>query len=83
MTLHILFGQRKCDYPGQFAIEALAVMDEYSNGDNPDYLVETLEDHQSTGDFDALQVVKIQVSDDEIEKRLYPAQEAVAGKVED
>lgn len=38
MKLYILFGQRKCTYDGQYAPEALAIADEWTMDENPDYI---------------------------------------------
>lgn len=42
MKLYVLFGQRKETYEGQFAPEALDVIDEYSMEDNTEYMDKSL-----------------------------------------
>jgi len=36
MKLHVIFGQRVCDYEGQHAPEVLDCWDEFSRDENPD-----------------------------------------------
>ncbi|SER93935.1 hypothetical protein SAMN04244573_04616 [Azotobacter beijerinckii] len=57
IKLFVLFGQRKCDYSGQYALEALACMDEIGHSDNPDYLEGEYAKHEQSGEFDRLSIV--------------------------
>ncbi len=43
MKLYVLFGQRKCTYDGQYAPEALAIADEWTMDENPQYIGEELD----------------------------------------
>jgi hypothetical protein len=83
MKLHVLVGQRKCNYVGQHAPEALAVADEYTNYKNPDYLLDEYVEYNRSDDFDALTILTITVPNAEVRKRLYPVEESIEGKVED
>jgi len=38
MKVIMIWGQRHCDYPGEYAPELLAAADEYTEDDNPAYL---------------------------------------------
>ncbi len=81
MNLYVLFGQRKCDYPGQYALEALACMDENSQSDNPDYLHAEQEKYEQSGEFDRLSIVELSVSEKDVRRILYPEHQAVAAYV--
>jgi len=83
MKLLVLFGQRKCNYPSQYAVEVIAATDEYSNDDNPDYIQDALAAAQTNDEFDAVNILSINVDDNEVHKRLYPAEEPIEGEVED
>lgn len=51
MKLYIIFGQRIERYPGQYAPEALEVMDEYGMEENGEWLQKKLEEHRKNADF--------------------------------
>ena len=74
-------AQRKCDYPGQYGEEALACMSEYEYDDNPDYLHEKLTEYRITNDFDAVEIVTLNVSDDDIRKQLFPHTNSIGATV--
>lgn len=61
MIIHILFGQRKEDYPEQYAPEALEVADEYAMQENPEWMQEKLAYYEGTKEFTALKVMEIEV----------------------
>lgn len=81
MKLFVLFGQRKCDYPGQYALEALACMDEVGQSDNPDYLDGEHAKYEQSGEFERLSIVKLSVSEKDVRRVLYPEQQAIAASV--
>lgn len=81
MKLFVLFGQRKCSYPGEYAMEALACMDENGQSDNPDYLEGEHAKHEQGGDFDRLSIVELAVSEKEVRRVLYPEQQAIPASV--
>lgn len=72
MDLHILFIQRKEEYEGQFAPEALVVWDENCIDENPEGFekacAEAIKDVGS--DLWASKVIRINVSGDKIRKLL-------------
>ena len=72
MKILVLMAQRKCDYAGQYGEEALACMSEYEYDDNPAYLHEKLTEYRNTNDFEAIEIVSLEVSSTEIQKRLFP-----------
>lgn len=81
MKLYVLFAQRKQRYNGQYGIETLAITDEYSSEDNPEWIHDTKAENEATGDFESLAVVTLEVSEAEIRKRLRPEDKAVPAKV--
>ena len=81
MEFHILIGQRKCSYPQQYAPEALAVMTGAEYSDNPDYLHDTQREHKIDNEFDAVEIITLKVSTEEIEKRLFPEHAHVSAEV--
>ena len=81
MILHILMGQRKESYPGQYGPEALAVMDEHGQSDNPDYLAEEKAKHVHSGEFESLAVIDFKTSHEAIMAVLRPAQKPIAAVV--
>lgn len=83
MKLHILFGQRKCSYPGEYAPEALAVHDDNARSDNPDYLDEELEKCKESDEFTSLEIVTVEVDGAAIERILAPKHPTLVGKVVD
>lgn len=81
MKLFVLFGQRKCTYPGEYAMEALACMDENSQSDNPDYLDGEHAKYKQSGEFDRLSIVNLSVSEKDVRLVLYPEQQAIQASV--
>ncbi len=81
MQLFVLFGQRKCAYPGQYAMEALACMDENSQSENPDYLEGEKTKYEQSGEFDRLSIVELAVSETDARRVLYPELQAIAATV--
>jgi hypothetical protein len=72
MILHVLMGQRKESYPGQYAPEALAIIDEYGHSDNPDYMAAERAKQTATGEFESLAVLDLDVSGPAIMAHLRP-----------
>ena len=72
MRIHVLFGQRKEDYDGQYAPEALLAWDEYSREDNYDGFEEAVENEKKTvGDqMTAMRVIDLEVDGDKIRRLL-------------
>lgn len=81
MKLFVLFGQRKCDYPGQYALEALACMDENGQSDNPDYLESEHGKYEQSGEFDRLGIIGLSASEKDVRSILYPEQKAIPAAV--
>lgn len=81
MRLYILFGQRKQRYAGEYAPEALEIMDEFAFDENPGWLSEKQDDYHVSDEFEALQIVPVTVSMDELKHRLIPVDSAIAGQL--
>ncbi|NMY13739.1 MULTISPECIES: hypothetical protein [Pseudomonas] len=81
MKLFVLFGQRKCSYPGEYAMEALACMDENGQSDNPDYLEAEHAKYEQSSEFDRLSIVELSVSEKDVRRVLYPEQQAISATV--
>lgn len=81
MKLMVLYGQRKCSYPGEYALEALACMDEVGDSNNPDYLIDELARHEASGEFDRLSIVPLSVSEKDIRSVLFPEMRTIEAAV--
>jgi hypothetical protein len=83
MNLYIIFAQRKCSYPGEYAPEALHVVDEFSRDENPDWIAEKLAEAQAADEFVSADIICIRLDDKAfkaIKDRLYGLT-VVEGKV--
>lgn len=81
MNLYVLFGQRICAYPGEYALEALACASEADMDGNPDYIPEEEAKHKASGDFDRLSVITLNVSEAEIRSIMYPENTTIGAQV--
>ena len=81
MKLHILFGQRKERYPGEYMPEALAVMDEYGHSDNPEYLDGEMGKAVATGEFESVVVVTMEVNGAKVMELLRPAKPVLPAQI--
>ena len=81
MDFLILIGQRKQRYPGEYAPEALEVLDANGNDENPDFLIEKRDEYEASREFDALAVMTVRVPDAAVTAALYPHAKAVDGQV--
>jgi hypothetical protein len=61
MDIYILFAQRKERYAGEYAPEALAVLDEAGHDENPAYLAEELKKAEASGDFSSAKIFRIEL----------------------
>ena len=57
MKLYVLFAQRECRYEGEYAPEAVHVVDEFSYDENPHWLNERLEEAKKDDEFVAAAIV--------------------------
>lgn len=84
MKVYILFGQRYEDYPEQYAPEAIAVADEFTMSDNPEYIAEKEKFHRGVNVWRALEIVVIDTGKaglDEIKNRLNGDSPVINAKV--
>jgi hypothetical protein len=77
MELHILWGQRICDYDGQYAPEALEIADQLTMDDNPEWFSGKMDEYIRSNDFDSVQAMKIKIKDSDIDNCLYPQRDIV------
>ncbi|APC44433.1 hypothetical protein [Pseudoalteromonas phage PH357] len=59
MIIHVLFAQRKESYDGEYAPEAVDVVDEYAFSDNPEYLEGRLSEFKSSAEYQNAEIVDI------------------------
>lgn len=72
MKLHVLFAQRQERYPGEYAPEALACIDEHAQDENPEYLAAEHENAEASGEFRSTVVITLEFSGKELERLLNP-----------
>ena len=72
MKLHVLIGQRKESYEGEYGMEALAAASDADVDGNPEYLPDQLQKYRDSDEFDALAVVTLKVSGEAVRAALYP-----------
>ena len=61
MKLYIVFGQRECRYEGQYAPEAVGVVDEWCLESNQDALNEIVIEARRNKEFIAVEVVVVDI----------------------
>lgn len=81
MKIHILMGQRKEGYPGEYAPEALACLDENGHSDNPEYLAAEKAKADASGDFENTVIVTLKTNGAAIMELLRPAEKVLAAAV--
>lgn len=81
MLLHVLMGQRKESYPGEYGPEALAVIDEFGQSDNPDYMAGELAKYRATDEFEGIAVIDLEVSQSAILAILRPQPKPIAAAI--
>lgn len=80
MTIHCLFVQRVCRYPGEYAPELFAAIDEIGDSDNPDYLNDEEQKAKEDSDISFSRRMEIQVDDKEFD-RIFFGTESLRGIV--
>jgi hypothetical protein len=81
VALHILFAQRKCGYPGEFAPEALEIMDEFAYDDNGVWLHEKLEKYKKEdSSIERLEIIEVMVDYTKIREIMSPKHQ-VSGEI--
>lgn len=82
MKFHIILGQRKCRYEGEYGPEALDIADEFVMSDNPEWFEKQLAKHKKNTDFEFVNTIIVSVPDKVIDEVLNPKPVVVEGKVE-
>lgn len=77
MDLLVVMAQRKERYPGEYAPEALAVLTEFGNYDNPEYLRDVINENRESGEFVAVELVRLKVDDKALNAVLFPQHQAI------
>lgn len=72
MKIHILFGHRKESYDGEHAPEALEVADEYTNEENPDWILCKAADAEKSQEWQTVKIVELEISQSALMSALYP-----------
>ena len=62
MILYTLFVQRKSDYPGEFAPEAIEICDEHTMDENPEWMEEKIKEAIEYDEFSSHAIIKIEIS---------------------
>jgi hypothetical protein len=74
MIIYILFAQRREAYPGQYAPEALATMNEFDYEENGQWLHTKLEECEKSDEYVALKILGVDVgSQDKLRELLVGA----------
>lgn len=84
MKIYVLFGQREERYEGQYAPEAMEIMDEFGYDENPQYLHRKLEMKKKQSDIVNAKIFEIDLgkgSLDRIRSSLYEDIEKMTGEV--
>lgn len=81
IDLLVVIGQRKDSYPGENTPEALAVITEYGNDGNPDYIQDELKKAKSDPDMEAAAIFTITISRSEIDRVLRPQAKPLQGQI--
>lgn len=70
MKILMLWGQRKCDYPGQYAPELIEAVDEFTDEDNPDFLNEHFKEFSTDEEFSSVVIIEAIVNDEKLNQFL-------------
>ena len=68
IKIKMLWGQRVCQYPGQYAPELLLAVDENCDDDNPTYFTDGEKMYKSSEEFSSLVTIEGNISDVQFEK---------------
>jgi hypothetical protein len=77
-----IFGQRKERYQGQCAPELLDAIDDYSNDENEAWLLEKMDEHRTSGEFQNVQLFKIAFNGSVVSSILNPTRDSLLGTIE-
>lgn len=68
----VLFGHRKEKHQGEYAPEVLEAIDQYTNDENPSWILERKEIHENTGNFQSLKIIEMDYDEDDVYDLLLP-----------
>jgi len=72
--IYVIFAQRLEAYEGQYAPEALEVMDQYAYDENPEWLNDKLKHYRSQhNQFENVQLIRLEYYRDDVDDILRPA----------
>jgi hypothetical protein len=75
MKVFTIWGQRTCNYPGEYAPELLAAADEYTEDDNPDYLAgeeDKAKGMVESGEMSYIRRISFEIPDADFEAAFIP-----------
>lgn len=81
MELLIVFAQPLERYEGEWAPVALDVVTEYDYEENPDYINSKAIEAKASGEYESVEIIKVEVSMDAVMDRLRPNRKAIPGKI--
>jgi len=81
MELHVVFAQRRCQYPGEYGPEALACATEYEVDDNPDHLVGVEANAREDEGLERVARVVLEVEEEAVKRILFPEATAIQTSV--
>jgi len=80
-TVHILIGQRICAYEGEYAPEVIASADEFTNEDNPDWLIDERKKAEDSKEFSSIALIEVELPFDAVLDRLNPKTLPIPGTI--
>lgn len=72
MKIFMIWVQRKCSYPGQYAPELLEAIDEFSDEDNSGFINDVFTDHSNEKEFEAVRLIEAELDDEILKNILAP-----------
>lgn len=79
--LYLLFGQRKCSYPGQYEMEVLESCDYVTQDENPSFMKEKYDYYYQSKQFTHLRWISISIFRSAIEDQLFESKFSIHGEV--
>jgi hypothetical protein len=77
MKIICLFAQQRCHYEGQYAPDLRAAIDEWSHGDNPQYIHDEEEKLRKDDSIAFWRRITIEIDDTEFDRLFYPPTETL------
>ena len=81
MKILALVAQRKESYPGEFAPEVLAAIDDVCDSDDSDYMAGELRDAKADGSLESFAALTIEIDDAKVAELLRPRAAEMVGKL--